>query len=142
LNFIQISSPTDPNATNFVPAILQMRPGEKEFWRVVNASADVVLDLQYVFDRVPQQLQLVAVDGVPLNSQDGSGPGALTSVTHFSLPPASRVEFIVSAPSPQVQLAQLITLRVNGGPYFYNLPQRPLATVQLSGGQNEDQDKE
>jgi FtsP/CotA-like multicopper oxidase with cupredoxin domain len=142
LNFVQISSPTDPNATNFVPAILQMRPGEKEFWRVVNASADGVLDLQYVFDGVPQQLQLVAVDGVPLNSQDGSGPGALTSVTHFSLPPASRVEFIVSPPSPQVQLAQLITLRVYGGSYFYNLPQRPLATIQLSSGQNEDQAKD
>jgi FtsP/CotA-like multicopper oxidase with cupredoxin domain len=138
LNFVQITSPTDPNATNFVPAILQMRPGEREFWRVVNASADAVLDLRYVFDGVPQPLQLVAVDGVPLNSQDGSGPGALTTVTHFSLPPAARVEFIASPPSPQVQLAQLITLRVNGGPYFYNLPQRPLATVQLTGGSGED----
>jgi FtsP/CotA-like multicopper oxidase with cupredoxin domain len=138
LNFVQISSPTDPNATNFVPAILQMRPGEKEFWRVVNASADAVLDLQYVFDGVSQPLQLVAVDGVPLNSQDSSGLGALATVTHFSLPPASRAEFIVSAPSPQVQLAQLITLRVNGGPYFYNLPQRPLATVKLTGGSGEE----
>ncbi|HEX4650904.1 MAG TPA: multicopper oxidase domain-containing protein [Granulicella sp.] len=138
LNFVLISSPTDPNATNFVPTILKMRPGEKEFWRVANASADAVLDLQYVFDGVPQPLQLVAVDGVPLNSQDGSGPGALTAVTHFALPPASRVEFIAPPPSPQVQLAQLITLRVNGGPYFYNLPQRPLATVQLTSGSDED----
>jgi FtsP/CotA-like multicopper oxidase with cupredoxin domain len=142
LNFVQISSPTDPNATNFVPAILQMRPGEKEFWRIVNASADGVLDLQYVFDGVPQLIQVVAVDGVPLNSQDSSGPGALTSVTHFSLPPASRVEFIVSAPSPQVRLAQLLTLRVYGGSYVYNLPQRPLATVQLTSGQSGDQAKE
>jgi FtsP/CotA-like multicopper oxidase with cupredoxin domain len=138
LNFVQISSPTDPNATNFVPAILRMRPGEKEFWRVVNAAADGVLDLQYVFDGAPQTLQLVAVDGVPLNSQDGSGPGAPIQVTHFLLPPAGRVEFIVSAPTPQVQLAQLLTLRVNGGPYFYNLPQRPLATVRLTGSSGED----
>jgi FtsP/CotA-like multicopper oxidase with cupredoxin domain len=138
LNFVQISSPTDPTATNFVPAILQMQPGEKEFWRVSNSSADGVLDLQYVFDGVPQPLQLVAVDGVPLNSQDGSGTGALIPVTHFNLPPASRVEFILSPPPPQVRLAQLITLRVNGGPYFYNLPQRPLATVQLTSGQGED----
>jgi Multicopper oxidase len=126
LNFIPITSPTDPNATNFVPAILNMRPGEKELWRVTNAAADSVLDLQYVFDGVPQTLQLVAVDGIPLNSQDGTQPGAVTPVTHFVLSPASRVEFIVSPPPPQVRLAQLITLRVNGGPYFYNLPQRPL----------------
>jgi FtsP/CotA-like multicopper oxidase with cupredoxin domain len=138
LNFIPITSPTVPNATNFIPAILNMRPGEREFWRVTNTAADSVLDLQYVFDGVPQTLQLVAVDGVPLNSQDGTEPGAVTPVTHFTLPPASRVEFIVSPPPPQVRLAQLITLRVNGGPYFYNLPQRPLATVQLLGGTSED----
>jgi FtsP/CotA-like multicopper oxidase with cupredoxin domain len=138
LNFILISSPTDPDANNFVPALLNMRSGEKEFWRVVNSSADGVLDLQYVFDGVPQTLQLVSVDGVPLNSQDGAGLGKLIPVTHFVLSPASRVEFIVSPPSPQVRLAQLITLRVNGGPYFFNLPQRPLATVQLPGGSGED----
>jgi FtsP/CotA-like multicopper oxidase with cupredoxin domain len=138
LNFVQITSPTDPNATNFVPAILRMRSGEKEFWRVVNAAADGVLDLQYVFDGVPQAMQLVAVDGVPLNSQDGAGAGTPIAATHFLLPPASRVEFIVSPPTPQVRLAQLLTLRVNGGPFFYNLPQRPLATVQLTGGSGED----
>jgi hypothetical protein len=27
-----------------------MRSGDKEFWRVVNASADSLLDLQIVFD--------------------------------------------------------------------------------------------
>ncbi len=32
----------------------------------------------------------------------------------------------------------MLTLRVNGGPYFYNLPQRPLATIQLTGGSGED----
>jgi FtsP/CotA-like multicopper oxidase with cupredoxin domain len=135
LNYIPITSPTDPNSHDFVPAALRMRPGKKEFWRVSNSSADVILDLQYVFDRVPQALQLVAIDGVPLNSQDGAGSGSLNQVTHFTLPPASRVEFIVSAPPSSVQLAQLITQRINAGPIsIYNDPQRPLATVQLTGG--------
>jgi FtsP/CotA-like multicopper oxidase with cupredoxin domain len=135
LNYIPITSPTDPNSHDFVPATLRMRPGKKEFWRVSNSSADVILDLQYVFDRVPQALQLVAIDGVPLNSQDGAGSGSLNQVTHFTLPPASRVEFIVSAPPSWVQLAQLITQRINAGPVsIYNDPQRPLATVQLTGG--------
>jgi FtsP/CotA-like multicopper oxidase with cupredoxin domain len=52
-------------------------------------------------------------------------------VNHFLLPPAARVEFIVSAPSPSVRLAQLITLAINTGPLGDNDPQRPLATIQL-----------
>jgi FtsP/CotA-like multicopper oxidase with cupredoxin domain len=138
LNYIPIASPTDPNSNNFVPAVLRMQPGTKEFWRVSNSSADVILDLQYVFDGVPQTLQLVAIDGVPLNSQEGARPGSLTKVTHFTLPNASRVEFIVSAPPSSVQVAQLITKRINAGPFnIYNDPQRPLATVQLSSGNSE-----
>lgn len=133
LNYILIASPTDPNSSNFVPAILRMQPGEKEFWRVANSTADTILDLQYVFDGVPQTMQLVAVDGVPVNSQDTRGPGSLIAVTHFTLPTASRVEFIVSAPPSSVRLAQLITLGINAGPFnIYNDPRRPLATVQLS----------
>jgi FtsP/CotA-like multicopper oxidase with cupredoxin domain len=138
LNYIPIASPTDPNSDNFVPAVLRMQPGTKEFWRVSNSSADVILDLQYVFDRVPQTLQLIAIDGVPLNSQDGARPGSLTKVTHFTLPNASRVEFIVSAPPWSVQVAQLITQRIDAGPFnIYNDPQRPLATVQLTSGDDE-----
>src|ERR1700730_1470547 len=137
LNYIPITSPTDPDSNSFVPAALRMQPGKKEFWRVSNSSADVTLDLQYVFDRVPQTLQLVAIDGVPLNSQDGAGPGSLTKVTHFTLPNASRVEFIVSAPPSSVQVAQLITRGITAGFGIYNDPQRPLATVQLTRGDDD-----
>jgi FtsP/CotA-like multicopper oxidase with cupredoxin domain len=140
LNYVAITSPTDPNSNNFVPAILRMQRGKKEFWRVSNSSADVILDLQYVFDRVPQTLQLVAIDGVPLNSQDGAGPGSLTQVTHFTLPNASRVEFIVSAPPASVRLAQLITQGISAGSGIYNDPQRPLATVQLTSDDDEPGD--
>jgi len=52
-----------------------MQAGEQQLWRVSNSSADTILDLQYVFDGVPQTLQLVAIDGVPVNSQDGAQPG-------------------------------------------------------------------
>ena len=139
LNYIPITSPTDPNSNNFVPPVLRMQPGAVEFWRVANSTADVILDLQYVFDGVPQTIQLVAVDGVPVNSQDGTEPGSLIDVTHFTLPTASRVEFTVSAPPSSVQLAQLITMGINSGPLsIYNNPQRPLATVQLSSEEEDD----
>jgi len=138
LNYIAITSPTDPNSTNFVPAILHMEPGEKQFWRVSNSCSDTILDLQYVFDGVPQTMELVAIDGVPVNSQDGTHTGSLIPVTHFTLPVASRVEFIVSAPPSSVQLAQLMTLGINTGPLGDNDPQRPLATIQLVGDDNPD----
>jgi len=139
LNYIPITSPTDPNSNNFVPAILRMQPGAKEFWRVSNSTADTILDIQYVFDGVPQTMRLVAVDGVPLNSQDSTGPGSLIDVTHFTLPNASRVEFIVSAPPSSVQLAQLITMGIDSvASGIYNDPRRPLLTVQLTVGNEDD----
>jgi hypothetical protein len=80
-----------------------MRSGDKEFWRVVNASADSLLDLQIVFDGVPQVVKIVGLDGVPVNSQDGqvsneSSTSKLLDSTHVLIPTAGRAEFIVSAP--------------------------------------------
>jgi hypothetical protein len=82
---------------NYVPiayhalthAIIKMAPGEKQFWRVVNAAADTILDLQVVYDGTPQKILLVALDGVPVGSQDGTAQGKLISVTHLRLPSAS-----------------------------------------------------
>jgi FtsP/CotA-like multicopper oxidase with cupredoxin domain len=132
LNYVPITSPTDPNSNNFVPAILQMEAGEKQFWRLSNSCSDTILDVQYVWDGVPQVLQVISIDGVPLNSQDGTQPGKLLTATHFVMPPAARVEFIVSAPPSSVQLAQLITQGINTGPFGDNDPLRPLATIQLT----------
>jgi hypothetical protein len=74
------------------PAVIKMAPGEKQFWRVANASADTILDLQVIYDGKPQQISLVALDGVPVGSQDGTARGKLISVTDLRLPPASRME--------------------------------------------------
>jgi FtsP/CotA-like multicopper oxidase with cupredoxin domain len=131
LNYVPVTSPTDPNADNFVPAILQMEAGDREFLRVSNSSSDTILDLQYVFDGQAQTMQIVAIDGVAVYSQDGTGQGGSIGVKHFVLAPAARVEFIVSAPPRSVQLAQLVTLGINTGPLGDNDPQRPLATIQL-----------
>jgi len=132
LNYVPILSPGDPGVTDFVPASLQMQPGERQFWRVSNSCADTILDLQYVFDGVPQTMQLVGIDGVPVGSQDSTQPGQLVPVRHFKLPPAARVEFIVAAPPASVQLAQFITRSVDTGPIGDNDPQRPLATIKLA----------
>jgi FtsP/CotA-like multicopper oxidase with cupredoxin domain len=124
VNFVPIAYPKE------IPAIIQMRQGEKELWRVVNASADTQLDLQLLFDGVPQVLQVVGLDGVPVDSQDGTRRGKVVKATDILIPTAGRAELIVPAPRSDVKLVQLVTLNVNTGPDGDNDPQRTLATIQ------------
>ena len=121
-----------PPVTTYTPAVIQMGPGEKQFWRLSNSTSDVILDLQVRFDGVVQTIQIVGIDAVPVNSQDGTQPGQLIPVTHFRLPPASRVEFIVNAPAPTVKVAQLVTQNIQSGPLGDNAPTRPLLKMQLA----------
>ena len=87
LNYVPITSPTHASDTTFVPAVLQMGNGSHELWSICNCASDTVLDLQYVFDGVPQTIEVAAIDGVPVNSRDGTVLGAPIPVTHFLLPP-------------------------------------------------------
>ena len=123
VNFVPILYP------NFVPGNIRIRPGERQFWRVSNSCADTVLDLQVVYDGVPQVIQIVGLDGVPTGSQDGTSTGTLVPVTDVRVPPASRVEFIVNGPALSVQNAIFQTLFVNTGPAGDNDPQRTLFTI-------------
>jgi len=126
LNYIPIPFP------NYPPAVIKMRAGEKQFWRMVNASADTIVDIQLQYDGRPQPLQIVGLDGVPTGSQDGSRRGKLITKTDILIPPAGRAEFIVSPPSSRVKSAQLLTLNVDTGPLGDSDPQRPLADIKLS----------
>jgi FtsP/CotA-like multicopper oxidase with cupredoxin domain len=117
---------------DFTPVIVPMRPSQKQFWRVVNASADTILDLQLQYDGVPQPLEVVALDGVPVGSQDGTRRGHSITRTDIFLAPAARAEFIVTPPSSTVQNATLLTLNIDTGPDGDNDPQRPIAAIRLS----------
>ncbi|HEV2170961.1 MAG TPA: multicopper oxidase domain-containing protein, partial [Candidatus Binatus sp.] len=127
LNYVPISYPA------LTPAVIDMAPGEKQFWRVANASADTILDLEVLYDGKAQPIQLVALDGVPVGSQDGTQQGTLISVTHLRLPPASRMEFIVTGPSTKVKSAQFLTQAIDTGPDGDNDTQRVLATISPVG---------
>jgi FtsP/CotA-like multicopper oxidase with cupredoxin domain len=127
VNNVPLNATTDANGvTSYTPGILHMAPGDTEFWRVSNSTSDVILDLQVRFDGAPQTIQIVGIDGVPVNSQDGTAPGSLIPVTHFRLPPAARVEFLAKAPSSGVKVAQLVTQNILDGPLGDNAPTRPL----------------
>ena len=126
LNYIPIAYP------NFTPAVVPIKPGEKQFWRVANASADTIIDLQIQYDGKAQPLQVVALDGVPTGSQDGTSTGSTVTMTDILLAPAARAEFIVTGPALTVKNATLLTLNVDTGPGGDNDPQRPIATIKAS----------
>lgn len=123
LNYIPISYPA------LTPAKIQMQSGKQEFWRLANSSADTILDVQVVFDGAPQTLLLVALDGVPVGSQDASAIGILIPVTHMRIPPASRAEFIVASPDSTVRSAQFVTQAINTGPDGDSDTARTIATI-------------
>jgi FtsP/CotA-like multicopper oxidase with cupredoxin domain len=112
--------------------VIEMRPGAKELWRVANTSADTIVDVQLQYDGFVQPLQVVAIDAVPTGTDDGSGLGVPITKTHFLVPSAGRVEFIVSGPNARVRKAQLLTLNIDTGPDGDNDPQRPLLDIQTS----------
>jgi FtsP/CotA-like multicopper oxidase with cupredoxin domain len=127
LNYVPINY--SASTPTYTPAVIQMKPGQAEFWRVANASADTIIDLQVQYGGVPQPLQVVALDGVPTGSQDGTMQGQLVTQTDILLAPAARAEFIVKGPSAKVKNATFLTLNVNTGPDGDNDPTRPLAKI-------------
>jgi FtsP/CotA-like multicopper oxidase with cupredoxin domain len=121
INFVPVPYPDYP------PAAITMKPGERQLWRVVNASAITYLNLALLFQRAPQLLGIVAVDGVPINF-NGSPAPAVEWVDHIGLPPGGRAEFIVTGPPLGVP-GLLVTRTVDTGPGGENDPNRALASI-------------
>jgi len=121
INFVPVAYP------NYVPAVVKMRPGEKQHWCVLNASAITYLDLQMLVNNKPQMMGVVSLDGVPIN-EDGTSGNRVIWQSHVLLPPAGRVGMIVNGPPAGVQ-ASLVTRTVDTGPAGENDPTRPLAAI-------------
>ena len=80
LNFVPVPYPDYP------AAVIKLRPKERQLWRVLNASAVTYLNLQVLFNGAAQMLEMVALDGVPVNAK-GSAPGLLAMRNHLGVPP-------------------------------------------------------
>jgi FtsP/CotA-like multicopper oxidase with cupredoxin domain len=116
----------------YTPAVIEMQPDGQELWRVCNCGADSILDLQVRNSSgAPQQLQLVALDGVAVNSQDGAQQGTPLTVTDILLAPAARAEFVVKAPPPG-ETAGLIALNIDTGPDGDVDPTRTIAVIKTN----------
>jgi FtsP/CotA-like multicopper oxidase with cupredoxin domain len=133
VNFVPVPYPDYP------PASIRTRPGERQLWRVLNASAVTYLNLAVVFGHTPQRLGLVAIDGVPMNAPLGrSAP--VTWVDHIGVPPGARVEFIVDGP-PIGTPALFVTRTVDTGQGGENDPNRALASIVATSDAREPQSK-
>ena len=113
INYVPVPYPDYP------PAIIQMRPGEHQLWRVLNASAITYLNLAVLFNRVPQPLELVAMDGVPMSH--GDPRVNRDPQTHLGVPPGARVEFIVTGPA-EGQSGLLVTRPSTQAPAAKTIP--------------------
>jgi FtsP/CotA-like multicopper oxidase with cupredoxin domain len=128
INYVPVPYPS------YTPAVIEMRPGERQLWRVLNASAITYLNLAVIFHRVPQPLGLVAMDGAPMShpmSRDDPQGESVNPQTHIALPPGARVEFIVNGPD-EGETGLLVTRTVDTGPGGENDPNRMLAKIVAS----------
>jgi suppressor of ftsI len=72
---------------------IDIAPGERQLWRLVNAAADRYLDVQLE----GATFEIVAMDGMPIALHDPNHPTRI--VGHVLLPPAGRLEAIVAGPA-------------------------------------------
>ena len=90
------SEPEDPERAFTVNGTLRPKidiaPGERQFWRIVNASPDLYADLEVDSG----SFEVVALDGMPLAYHDPAI--RKRSMSHVLVPPAGRMEAIVTGP--------------------------------------------
>jgi suppressor of ftsI len=88
--------------------VISISPGEKQFFRVVNATGHKTLRLNVEGEK----LEVVAIDGFALDTYPGTPPTRMES--SVIIPPASRAEFVVTGPTSR--RARFRTLCYNTGP--------------------------
>ena len=99
-------------------------PGERQLFRVLNASAGRYFDLT---DGRP--LQVVALDGVPLDAYPGSPP--VETVDHLVVAPGARAEFVATGGAKPLELRSRCFVSGQAGDRD---PEVMLATLRADGG--------
>ncbi len=132
--FKPVGSSQDPDAgaqltLNFQPAVypeggpapvINVQAGKQEYWRFLNSTTTDFLTLQILFNAVPQDFEVIAIDGVQLAT-----PVFESTVI---VPPAGRVEFITPA-VPLGTSAIFMNQGFNTGPVGDNNPLQRLANI-------------
>ena len=136
INYVPVPYPDYP------PATIRMKPGKRQLWRVLNASAITYLNLEVLFNGKPQPLGLVAMDGVPIGEYAPSGAAgdSINVQTHLGIPPGARAEFILQGPA-EGDTGLLVTRTVDTGPGGENDPNRMLARIVAAPDASEPSSK-
>ena len=114
-------------------ARLEIAPGTRQYWQLLNAATDAFLSLSIEDEQghaLP--LQVAARDGSPLTDDAGHRLHPAPTTEAQSVPPGGRIEFWVAAPPPGVK-ATLVTHAIDTGCAGDRLPERRLARVVASG---------
>ena len=126
INFVPVSFP------DYTSAVIRVKPGEKQLWRILNASAITYLDLEFKAKGATQMMGVVSMDGNPIN-ENGLSANRIIWESHILLPPAGRVQFVLKA-IPEGTPASLVTRHMDTGPAGENDPTRTLATIVSADG--------
>jgi len=119
VNWVPILYPT------YTMAFLAMEPGSTEFWRIINAGADSICNIQLLYDGVPQPFEIIALDGVAM----GAMPSGQARPTSLMLPSGRRAEVIIRGPTTSVADARLVSNGVYMGSVGVANPTRPLVRI-------------
>jgi FtsP/CotA-like multicopper oxidase with cupredoxin domain len=109
-------------ANGQIRPLIPINQGERQFWRIVNASPDRYADLQLS----GEQMEIVALDGMPLAYH--SHDRRTKKVDHVLVSPSGRVEAIVVGPQSGSKVT-LSTRCVDTGPDGDPNPSMTIADV-------------
>ena len=104
-------------------AVIDIKPGEQQFWRIGNMGADAYFPL--TLGGLP--FLVVAIDGNLLEVP--------TPMTELDIPPGGRYEVVVTGPSSgqKVPFKKLASVFYNDGTNKYSYPEATLATLVSAG---------
>ena len=85
INFVPATYP------NTAPPKITTAPGEKQFWRVLNAAGENFMNLQVWINGIPEDLQVISLDGTPQKRDQFQKT--------ITIPPSGRAEFIMQGPN-------------------------------------------
>ena len=126
LNYVPIAYPA------LAPATIAIRPGQREFWRVLNASAETVLDiaarLRWGRPAAGRGRPRRRADRFARRNLDGRD---FDEAAILLIPAAGRAEFIVAGPTEKVRSASLVTsVDRHAGQTATTTPRRTLAVLR------------
>lgn len=115
-----LETEAQPTINGRLSATIGIAPGERQLWRILNASGHRHFDLA-----IPgATMTLVAQDGIPLGYYGRHGDGE--NVSHVLIPPGGRAEVVVRGPSA---LKYLVSRCYDAGPNGDINPQAILAAL-------------